>query len=244
MTTQRDADEPLGSEVVVATGTGDPSDERAALGHDLATRLGVALRWLHVDPVEEMDLAAAIAEQLATDSVLVIHSEHANRWSGKWSIAEHVIDEWGGLAIATGPRHISGWGPGPVLVGVDGSEPAERAVATAAKLADLLGVGLVVCRVVSAALESEVGAIASELERCWSSAAPEGVDAEPVSIATPVGNDPISALVTEAEGRSCAAIVLSSLGDRTSQRASISRTCSGVIAGAIQPVVVVGSRLI
>lgn len=229
----------LGSEVVVAVAEEDAAVRPGATGPGLAERLGVPLRSLHVDPTADADLAASIAGALRGDSILVIHSEHANRWSGKWSVAEHVIDEWGGLTVATGVRHVPVWRRGPVLVGVDGSESAVRSISVASVIARVFGVGVVVCQVVSADERDRVDAIAEELRRHLDTLALDGA-----SVATPIGNDPISALVKEADDRSSVAVVLSSRGDRASRRSTISRTCSGVIAGAVQPVVVVGAEIV
>jgi len=221
----------LGSEVVVAVGepgvggsvSADPS---VGLGNELAAALGLPLRMLHVE-AEPDDVAAAIADGLSPTSILVIHSEHANRWSGKWSIAEHVIDQWGGLAIAIGPCYTTSFRRGSVLTAVDGSAAALRVVEPARAVAATLDRSIQLCQVIPASDASD--------QRVTSEASME----ETVYL---VGNDPISSLLAHAATEDCRMIVLAARGNRASTRTSISRTCAGIIAGAEQPVMIVGTQ--
>jgi len=213
----------LGSEVVVAIGDPGEDDPSIALAGDLAAALDLPMRLLHVE-AEPADVPAAIAEGLVSTSILVIHSEHANRWSGKWSVAEHVIDQWGGIVVAVGPGYARSSRSGSVLTAVDGSPSSLRVVEPARAIAAALQRQPQFCQVIPAA--------SAEVER-----------QEPAIAGTAVviGNDPISALLSQAETNDCAMIVLAARGDRASTRSSISRTCAGVIAGAVQPVMVVGT---
>ncbi len=224
----------LGSEVVVALGESDAGDGSAplhadpsiALGKALASALDVPVRMLHVEAAPE-HVAAAIAEGLAPTSILVIHSEHANRWSGKWSVAEHVIDQWGGIVVAIGPRYSPSARPGPVLTAVDGSTSSFRVVEPAHAVASTLDRTIQFCQVIPATDPEPVGPLG---------------DLPLDNTAFVNGNDPVSALLGQADSEDCSMIVLAARGDRASTRASISRTCSGVIAGAVQPVMVVGTQ--
>jgi len=221
----------LGSEVVVALGEpgaadAGRADPSIALATELAAALDVPLRTLHVE-AEPDDVAPAIAEGLLPTSILVIHSEQANRWSGKWSVAEHVIDQWGGIAVAVGPRYSPTSRPGPVLTAVDGSPSSLRVVEPARAVANTLHRSIQFCQVVPTTETN----------------APDRIGDLPVEDTTfVVGNDPISALLGQADSEDSAMIVLAARGDRASARPSISRTCAGVIAGAAQPVVIVGTQ--
>lgn len=212
----------LGSEIVVAVGDASEAELSLALADDLATAFGLPLRTLHVDATPE-NVATELASGLAPDSILVIHSEHANRWSGKWSVAEHMIDEWGGIVVAVGPRYSRTQRSGTVLAAVDGSPNARRVIEPSSAVASALDCSVEFCQVVPAA-----------------SAGRTETGANPTETTVVVGNDPISALLDH--GEAAPMIVLAARGDRTSTRSSISRTCSGLIAGAAQPVMIVGTN--
>jgi len=216
----------LGTEIVVALREPEADDASVALAEELALALAVPSRLLHVEAAPG-DVATAIAEGLAPQSILVIHSEHANRWSGKWSIAEHVIDQWGGITIAIGPRYQSSLQAGPVMTALDGSSESFRAAEPAQMMAEILNRPIEYCTVVPSADEHK----ADSADRP-SLIAPRFV----------YGNDPVSVLLSEAERNASALIVLAARGDRSSVRSTISRTCSGIIAGATQPVMIVGSK--
>lgn len=215
----------LASEVVVAVQELVAADPSVALATQLASALDVPSRVLHVEAGAE-GIAAAIADELSPHSLLVMHSEHANRWSGKWSVAEHVIDQWGGLAIAVGPCYSGTVLAGPVMVAVDGSPNSLRSAGPARALGDALDRLIQFCRVVSVVDDSDHGPIG---------------DLSPAESLLVVSNDPISALLSQADKEQASLIVLAARGNRSTARASISRTCAGVIAGATQPVMIVGT---
>ncbi len=244
----------IATEVVVPLESLEGADEGRTLGAALAERLAVPLRIVHVDMPATSEpsrggadegLVAAIVAELSDQSILVMHSEHANRWSGKDSIAEHVVDEWGGTAMVVGPgvstNHLD-TSMDSVLVAVDGSSNAERSVAPAATLAAAVGADLVLARVVSHALGEGAEPAVAEARGYLESLAKTIEGDIAVHSAVLESNDPVSALCQEAANRSAGLVVLASRGDRTAPRPMITKTCSGLVAEAGRPVVVIGSR--
>jgi nucleotide-binding universal stress UspA family protein len=249
------------TEIVVPVSAGARSDRGAAIAVRLAGALEVPVRLVHVEPagsaeveaprellagladgpvrptwevVRGADLVEGVLRDLAPGTVIVMQTEHANRWSGKASVAEHVVDAWPGTTVLVGPHVDPGAdASGPVVVGVDGSPDAERSIGPARQLARVLGVDVLVARVVPA--EGPEAEPAREYLDALVAERLPGARARVVR-----SNDPVSALVALATDESAALVVLSSHGDRTSARASISRTCTGVAAEAAQPLMVVG----
>lgn len=206
-------------------GADDPGLEVA---ERLGEALGVPVEAVHHDVAPE-DLPDAIVGRLEPGTMLVMHSERANRWSGEASVAEHVLDRWEGLTVLAGPDCRAA-GHGPILVPVDGSADAERAVPFARGLARSVGVDVELVRVVPTDDPTD------EAERDLGRLAAAG------GLATRVlaHNDPVRALCDRAADIGSAYLVLSSHGDRHTPRPTISRTSTGLVAEAGRPVVIVG----
>jgi nucleotide-binding universal stress UspA family protein len=222
------------SEIVVPTADPDHADAAASVAAALAGRLGVEVRTVHADATEVVD---AIVESLTPTSVAVMQSEHVNRWSGKRSVAEHVLDTWGGLTVLVGPAFVDVLRSGPVLVAVGNPAAADQSVEPAAHLAAALGVELLVVHVVADPIIDDggppVGAPA------WL----DTITAEGGHATTVVeSNDVVGAVLDLATELASACVVVASRGDRTTPRPTMSRTCSGLAAGAEQPVAVIGPR--
>ncbi len=241
--------DPTPSAVIVAVGASAAKGN--ALGSTLAKAFDVGVSSVHVDgaieAVEPTDgmtpeetLAAAICRDLPADGLLVIESEHADRWRSRHSIAEHTIDAFPGAAVAIGPAAGADLADGPVVVALDGSEAAELSLAGAARFGDALGRALLLVRIVDAPLRPEPDrtdqvAAAAYLDAVASRLA---VLADTLVIES---NDPVSAIVATATDRGASLVALASRGDRSTARGSMSRTAAGVIAEAACPVLVIGS---
>jgi nucleotide-binding universal stress UspA family protein len=207
-----------------------PLDETTLLDELGRLEPGVDISF---EVVEGADVVAAVVAALGPGALLVMRTEHANRWSAKGSTAEHLIDAWGGLSVLAGP----GVAPersheGPVLVALDGSTDAERAVPPALGWADSSSSGVVLVRVVPD--DGDVDGVGRELQRV----ADERTTGATVRVV--VGNDPVTALSQLADELDAGVIALSSHGDRASTRSTISRTCTGLAATAARPLLVVG----
>lgn len=232
------------TEVVVALDDPDAPDPARELGDEVARRLGVAVRSVHVEAGPEIDhdeVSDAIAARLEPTSLLVVRSQHASRWSGKRSVAEHLVDRWGGLVLSLGPEGQWTSRAGPVVVAVNGSAGAERAVSPAGRLAAAFGVGLALAWVVAEdeGAGSEAGTTAERAESYLDSLAAEIAGGRATACVLR-SNDHVGALAAEAERRSSPFIALASIGDRTVRRPTISRTSSGLMHEAGCPVLVVG----
>ncbi len=245
------------SAVVVAVGT---SAERGkTLGDHFASAFGVESRSVHIDDSTssstraegsasdadlspEERLAVTICDGIPPDALLVIESEHADRWRGRHSVAEHLIDAFSGPAIAVGPHASAAVPDGPILVALDGSESAEGSLATAARFATALGRQLEFVRVVgeplhpdpNGSLEASAAAYLHGLtERTASQFGDLGAKTTVLT-----SNDPVSAITALADERAAALVVLNSRGDRSTKRSSMSRTAAGLIADVGCPVMV------
>ncbi len=241
--------DPTLSAVIVAVGAS--AEKGIALGSTLAEAFGVEVSSVHVDgaaetvePAEGMTpeetLAAAICRDLPADGLLVIESEHADRWRSRHSIAEHTIDAFPGAAVAIGPGAGPDLSDGPVVVALDGSDAAEGSLASAVRFGDALGRTLLLVRIVEAPLRPES-------DRTDQIAAAAYLDAVASTLAVAAdtfvieSNDPVSAIVAVATDRGASLVALASRGDRSTARGSMSRTAAGVIAEAACPVLVIGS---
>lgn len=187
------------------------------------------------ESVEASEIVDGLVEALEARSLAVLKSDNANRWSAQSSIAECVVDAFHGLVAVVGPalaRELSF--AGPIVVAIDGSADAERALPVASALAGRLGVAVVAARSVAISAEaSEVEAAQSYLDSVT------GV--EPLLVRS---NDPISALSGAANERGASLLVLSSHGDRATKRATISRTSMGLVHDATMPVLLVGPEVV
>jgi nucleotide-binding universal stress UspA family protein len=243
------------SAVVVAVGS---SAERGnALGDHLAAAFSVELRSVHIDDASpsqethgteltpEEQLAAAICDRIPDDALLVIESEHADRWRGRHSVAEHTIDAFPGSAIAVGPHASGELPPGPIYVALDGSAAAETSLAVAARFANTLGRKLGFVQVVEEPLHPDpTGAVKASAEaylRAITARVEQDFDVRGTSHEVVTSNDPVSAIAALAQEQAAALVVLSSRGDRSTQRSSMSRTAAGVIAEVACPVMVIAA---
>ncbi len=212
-------------------------DLGSALGSRLGDALGLPVSTVHVGG-ESDDLAQAIVAVCQPGSLIAMHSEHVNRWSGRRSTAEHIIDAWGGITAVAGPAVDEvDVGAGPILVPLDGSLDAERALDAAQILSDALGCGVALARVVPQPIGPD-GSTTHHDADAYLQAIGTRYTLHSASVVP--SNDPVVALAAEAERLDSPLIVLASRGDRSSQRASLSRTCSGLIAESRRPVAVVG----
>jgi nucleotide-binding universal stress UspA family protein len=192
------------------------------------------------DATPEEVLAAAICRDLPADGLLVIESEHADRWRSRHSVAEHTIDAFPGSAVAIGPAAGATLAAGPVIVALDGSPAAELSLATAVRFGEAIDRELSLVRVIGAPLHPE----ATSSEASEARAYLEMVAATlPIAATTVVveSNDPVSSIVATASDQNASLVALASRGDRSTARGSMSRTAAGVIAEAPCPVLVIGS---
>ncbi len=229
--------------ITVAVG----SDARRAqqLASTLATAYGLSVTVVHVeldaaatpDHTSEEALAAAIVERVPSHDLLIIESEHADRWRSRHSVAEHLIDAHRNATVAMGPSSVPELSDGPVVVALDGSISARASLAAAQRLAIAIDRPLVLARVIPehlhAAAPTERESITAALE--------QEAAAINASAAVVESNDPVSALVQLCAEHQAAFIALASSGDRETERSTMSRTAAGLIAEAPCPVFVTRS---
>lgn len=199
----------------------------AAVAESVAALLGVPARILHTD---DDDVVSRVLEEVRSTSMLVLGSRHANRWSGKHSVAEQCLDGHDGPTMVVGPRSAGALGEGDVLVPLDGSSAALAAVPFARELATRLARGVSTVRVVP----PDGGS---------GRTSPEPVEPHPgpldLRVEIVVSDDVIDGLAEVVAEADPACVVMSSRGDRSHRRSTISRVCTGLIAASTRPVVVV-----
>ncbi|MDH3683778.1 MAG: universal stress protein [Acidimicrobiia bacterium] len=221
------------TEVVAALDAPGLAGEAQLLAEDVARRRDLPLRIVHIEAepaaLSTTELAAAIVGELRPDSLVVMETDRASRWSGKYSVAEHVVDRWGGQSLVVGPACVSSGRTGPIVVPVNGSAGAERAIGPAAELAAAFEVEVVLIRVASG---DAVGPARDYLAALTSSSGHRTHLIE--------ATDHVAALVAAADELASRFIVISSRGDRTVTRPTMSRTTSGLAAEAPCPVLIVG----
>lgn len=255
----------LADEIVVAIGSATTENPALRVGVELARLTELPLRLLHVAcngetidtaaladhlrsaaPQVSIDIVSVVADDVVTGIVgeltprtlAILKSTNANRWSGKASVAEHVLDAFPGLVAMVGPQAPGGLAPsGPIVIALDGSHEAERALPVVRHLAASFDRAIVTTRVIATtATDDERRAAAAYLD-ATNATLPHS------RAALAEANDPISAILATATSHAAALIVLSSHGDRASARATISRTSMGLVHGATVPVLMVGPAI-
>lgn len=234
-----------GAPTGITVAVGAEANRAQALAATLANALDLSVTLVHVelttsaaddDHTPQETLAAAIAQQVPHDHLLIIESEHADRWRSRHSVAEHLIDAHQSATIALGPASHPTIGAGPIVVALDGSARARKALSSAVRLGAAIDRGLVLLGVVPEALGGAPSAMPAAIAALEKDAA--SIDAPVVVIES---NDPVSALVAVCGDRQASFIALASGGDRQSARTTMSRTAAGLIAEAPCPVFVVQS---
>lgn len=242
---------PLATAIVAAVEDPDRPGPAWDVACDVAARTRLPMRSLHVevDPGDGIEaLVDAIVAEVDPESLIVVATEHASRWSGKYSVAERLVDHRSGLTVVVGSHGWSGAGSekrdGPIVVATDASAEAGAAVAPAMRLAAAYSVGLQLTRVVSREEGAAAGARSSAADHLAAQVASLAVDQvgqadhAPVTGRLLVANDHVAALVAEATARSSPFIALASHGDRTVARSTMSRTTSGLADEAPCPVLI------
>lgn len=139
------------------------------------------------------------------------------------------------------PR-VPGQKGGPLLVGLDGSEEAERALTTARNLASKEGLPIVVLRTYS--LPPAVGAEFATYPANLGTMMQEAAEVYLREVAKPGEKtviqmgDPTTALLETAEAENATLIVLTSTGKGLAKRVTLGSTTDRVIHGTNRPVMV------
>lgn len=228
----------------ITVAVGAEANRARALAATLATAFGIEVTIVHVEPTAaagddhtpQETLAAEIAKQVPADHLLIIESEHADRWRSRHSVAEHLIDAHQSATIALGPASLPTVGAGPIVVALDGSARAREALSSAVRLGAAIDRRLVLLGVVPEALGGALSGKSAAIEALERDAA--SIDA---TVAVTESNDPVTALVAMCGDHHASFIALASGGNRESVRTTMSRTAAGLIAEAPCPVFIVRS---
>lgn len=207
-----------------------------------------SLRAAHpeVDATDELVAAATdpvehLAACLAPSDLVVMATSGADDAS---SFAQALTQAWGGPVMMIGPHAGIDIAEGGVLVGVDGSALAERALPAALDLAAAMDREVWVVHVVPAAVTQHVADLRARGERVSENAyvrdVVERLDAGQSAAWEVVhAEDAASALVEFAADRHASWIVLATHGQSGVLRPAFGSVCMAVVRHATRPVVVV-----
>ncbi len=142
----------VGVQLVRVTPTGSLADPRL---EEITARIRASHGDLPIGvaSLRGDDPGSAIVGYIGPCDLTLMSSSHIDAWRIKGSVATTVLDAMAGPVLLIGPRAARGTGRGavlrgPVVVGVDGSPPAESGVEAARELARATGNRLVLARVV------------------------------------------------------------------------------------------------
>lgn len=262
------------SEITVPVLARDRHDPALTLANDLATRWGIGVHIVHVrlpdDPVDndrlekvrsafrsrhpntdvESTLVAgesvpeALAPVIAPRALTVMRSEHAAR-GGSASVAEGIVRVAGGPCLIIGPDADHEDLERPVLVALDGSPTAERALDTAVAFAESIDQRLVLVQVVTSATSTHVARLRSEGQRVSESGHLRSVARRLADNGHQVGwevvhaDDAVAGILGAARSLGAGVISLGTHGDSGLARRMLGSTAMGLVAEGTSPVLMV-----
>ena len=200
-------------------------------------------RWHPELPVEGKHLygddpAVTIAQEVGVHMLPVLSTEHADGWSFKDSTAEALVEHVGVPVMLVGPEAKEPHPDGEIVVGLDGTATAEKALHVAAAFAKAVGQQLWMVRVVAdpppdgEELHPEIGL---ELQRLADGVDP-AVEARWEVIHS---NDPVHTIEAFADRVGAGALVTATRGRTDETRTSMCSITMGLVATARRPVLVV-----
>lgn len=177
--------------------------------------------------------AEVIAQSLGPDSLAVLSTDHADAWSFKDSVAEALVHAADLPVVLVGPNVTAGAPSGDVVLGLDGSAPAESAVAPAVGLAEALGHRLWLVRVVPEPVtgEDRTAAAAEYLQEVAGRHPDVGPRCEVIR-----SNNPVSAIASFARSVDAGFLATGTRARSDMSRRSMSSISMGLVATAEQPV--------
>ncbi len=194
------------------------------------------------------DAATAIAATAGPHSLVVMPTEHIDRWRVKGSTAEDVVEHLGSPVLLVGPNVTSEglWDRGvgnEVIIGVDGSTASEAGVAPALALAASTGARLWLVDVTGVRTVRPTGEAHPLPGRYMQRLAERARTADTSDVHARweviVGDDPIAALERFADRRRASFLVVTTKGRRSLQRTTMASVASGLAATSTRPVLVV-----
>jgi len=239
------------SEIVVPVGDVRLDDRGLKIAGSMANRLGVPLRQVHVDidvdhpAASYNDEATGIVASLEQDSLVVMATSRAGDPSNPSSIAEAVVRLWAGPVMLVGPEvRVPEWNDS-VVVPLDGSPAAERAIPVGARLSDLLDVPLWVIQVVDPKTSKRVLELRADGESVSESAYLRGAAASASASRTVGweiihGDDPARGVLHFAHDHAASLIVATTRGASGIERIVFGSVCMEVVRAGTHPVVVIG----
>ncbi len=228
-----------------------PADERAKAAETFQEYADTLASQHELGKVECDVLFGAAAEQVLSASVTASAIALGSRGRGGFramvigSVADKIVR---GSAIpvliepGTDEPRVPGENGTPLLVGLDGSAEAERAITTARTLAAKDGLPIVIVRTYSLppAVGAEFATYPSNVGTAMQEAAETYLEevAKPGEKTVSQMGDPTTALLETAEAENATLIVLTSSGKGLAKRVTLGSTTDRVIHGTNRPVLV------
>lgn len=188
------------------------------------------------------DPAIAIAGQMRPQSLPIVATEHMDKWRFKESVAEALVGHGGVPMLLLGPNVTSADAghhalDGDIVVGLDGSLPAESALEPALGLARSTGRPVWLVTVVPEPEPGDEDHLTRPTEYLEALAEYHRSD---VGIHWQVieGNDPVPTLEAFAEQKKAGFLVASTGGRFNPSRHSMASITSGLVSASSRPVLV------
>jgi nucleotide-binding universal stress UspA family protein len=224
------------SALVVCSPNADVWRERAWLA-ELAESCGVALNRVVVRPGD--DVAAEILAEADDASSLLCLASHGRLGLTELvlgSTSSDLVRRTSGTLVLVGPECRPPEKLTRVLVGIDGSDPADRAVDVAGELADRFDLSVSVAEVVDAAAGSPHVSWTESLGRAVRLLDARKVSSEPVALR---GSHPARELVRYAAAVDADLLVVGTHGRTGVQAVTMGSVANAVVRHAHRPVLVV-----
>jgi len=259
------------SEITVPVLARDRHDPSLTLASELAARWGVGVHIVHVrlpdDPVDNDRLEEirsafrarhpntevastlvagesvpeAFAPVVAPRALTVMRSEHAAR-GGSASVAEGIMRLAGGPCLIIGADADHEHLDRPVVIALDGSPTAERALDTAVAFAESIDQRLVLVQVVTSATSAHVAKLRSEGQRVSESGHLRSIADRLADNGHQVGwevvhaDDAVTGILGAVRSLGAGVITLGTHGDSGLARRMLGSTAMGLVAEGSCPV--------
>lgn len=257
------------TEVLVPVADDVWRDRGAVIAVDLAKRLGLPLRYLHMTEVGQQpvsfeprrvtqaepdvvitttvvdgdDPAAVIRAEQRPGSLVVMSTDHASPWNREPSVATTLALTASVPIVMCGPNVLAKPMTGSVMVPLDGSATAESAIETGVEISSSLGESLWFVQAIDSTTSATVHDLASAGQRVSESAYLQSIAADQ-SAAWEVlhSDDVVAGLLEFARVHDSGLIVASTHGEGGVHIKAFGSTCLELVESSPLPVLIVRSE--
>lgn len=182
------------------------------------------------------DVGKSICETVKADSLVFMSTQNANEWKVKGSTAEEVLRCGGVPLLMMGPHASLTNLEGEIVIGLDGSAPAEVSLALAKGISEIHGNRIWLVTVVPQPRRGESLQHRPQLVKYLEDRAAELGGLGHVGWEIIQGNDPVAAIEAFARNRSASLIIAGSKDRSDPSRQTMGSITMGLVSRAQQPV--------